>query len=181
MFFSSFVNRERSLGPVSTHQSCKSSCPDNDWWIDMQMRLLLMRRLQQIESSHDKSPGEINMQKVTLFVGSPSAVMVRLPCHHFKRTEVESPGFFSPTPTCAQLNHGKESHWISGGMRHICPCPNTLGFNVFFLMWWKWGMCHILPFSALSAWRPWPRAFVISQLIASYSSLVNSPRAVSSA
>lgn len=73
-FSSLLVNKERSPGPVSSHQSCMSSCPDDDWWIDMLMRLLLMRQLQQIESNHDKSPGEINTQKVTPFVCSPSAV-----------------------------------------------------------------------------------------------------------
>lgn len=27
-------------------------------------------------------------------------------------------------------NSGKESHWISGGMGHICPCPKALGFYI---------------------------------------------------
>lgn len=128
-FSSLLVNKERSPGPVSSHQSCMSSCPDDDWWIDMLMRLLLMRQLQQIESNHDKSPGEINTQKVTPFVCSPSAVTGRLSCHRFYGTQIKSPGFFSPTPTCMQLNCGKESQWISGGLGHICPCPNALGFN----------------------------------------------------
>lgn len=75
----------------------------------MQMCLLLMRRLQQIESSRDKSPGEINMRKVTPFVCSPSAVTDRISRHRFQlELKSESPGFFSPTPTC--MNCGKESH-----------------------------------------------------------------------